>query len=116
MKDKDSRAFIMDELGEDGLKHGRKRSAKLSQAFTRYREALGIKEDRDGKRRSLVNFHSFRRTADTAMIEYHPPIAPQVIDAFFGWSDQGKMRNRYAVGAELMGQMRAALKALEWKL
>ncbi|MFN4143526.1 tyrosine-type recombinase/integrase [Aestuariivirga sp.] len=116
MEDKEPRVFIMHELGDEGLKHGRKRSAKLSQAFTRYRESLGITEEREGKRRSLVNFHSFRRTADTAMIEHHPPIAPHVIDAFFGWSDQGKMRNRYAVGAELMAQMRKALAALEWDL
>ena len=73
-------------------------------------------EVREGKRRSLVNFHSLRRTSDTAMIEHNPPIAPHVIDAYYGWSDQGKMRNRYAVGAELMGHMRDALKALEWKL
>ena len=64
--------------------------------------------ERQGKRRSRVDFHSLRRTADTAMMEYEPAIAHQVIDAFLGWSDQGKMRNRYAVGAELMGQMRKA--------
>ena len=116
MKDKDPRAFILHELGDGTLKHGRKRSAKLSQAFTLYREKLGIMEVREGKRRSLVNFHSLRRTSDTAMIEHNPPIAPHVIDAYYGWSDQGKMRNRYAVGAELMGHMRDALKALEWKL
>lgn len=116
MEDREPRDFIMHELGEDELKGGRKRSAKLSQAYTRYREKMGISEDREGKRRSLVDFHSLRNTADTAMMEYHPAIAPHVIDAFFGWSDQGKMRNRYAVGADLMAAMRKALKALEWDL
>lgn len=29
--------------------------------FSRYRELLGVDDKRDGKRRSLVNFHSFRR-------------------------------------------------------
>ncbi len=71
-------------------------------------------DEREGKRRSLVDFHSLRRTADTAMTEHEPAIAHRAIDAFFGWSDQGKTRNRYAVGAELMGQMRKALAAPEW--
>ena len=53
-----------------------------------------------------------RRTADTAMMEHEPAIAHHVFDAAFGWSDQGKIQNRYAVGAELMGQMRKALAAL----
>ncbi|PWU72054.1 hypothetical protein DK867_15930 [Ochrobactrum sp. POC9] len=34
----------------------------LSKAFGRRRKALGVTEVVDGKRRSLVNFHSFRRT------------------------------------------------------
>lgn len=108
--------FVLHELGDKSLKHGRKRSAALSQAFTRYRESVGVREDRDGKRRSLVNFHSLRRCGDKAMIEHHPPIAPHVIDAFFGWSDQGKMRARYAVGADLMAQMRTALNAFNWPI
>ena len=37
----------------------------LSKAFTRRRVALGVNEKREGKRRSLVNFHSFRRTFST---------------------------------------------------
>ncbi|MCS3739330.1 tyrosine-type recombinase/integrase [Rhizobium sp. BK661] len=37
----------------------------LSKAFTRRRVALGVNEKREGKRRSLVNFHSFRRTFAT---------------------------------------------------
>lgn len=65
-------------------------------------------DERQGKRRSRVDFHSLRRTADTAMMEHDPAIAHHVIDAFFGWRDQGKMPNRHAAGAELMGQMRKA--------
>ena len=73
-------------------------------------------DEREGKRRSLVDFHCLRRTADTAMMEHEPAIAHHVIDAFFGGSFQGKMRNRCAVGAEHMGQMRKALAALEWSM
>lgn len=38
-----------------------KRSDPASKAFTRYRRTLGVDERIPGKRRSLVNFHSFRR-------------------------------------------------------
>jgi integrase len=41
---------------EDG-----KRSDPASKAFTRYRRKVGVDERISGQRRSLVNFHSFRR-------------------------------------------------------
>lgn len=111
---KSPRDYILHELDGDGLKHGRKRSAKLSQAFTRYREGLGVTDERDNKRRSLVNFHSFRRTCTKAMMEHS--VSSDVINAFFGWSTQGSMRHRYAVNADLMRAMREALSALNWGL
>jgi integrase len=40
-------------------------SDTLSKAFTRRRKALAVNEKREGVRRSLVNFHSFRRTFAT---------------------------------------------------
>ncbi len=40
-------------------------SDTLSKAFTRRRVALGVHEKPEGKRRSLVNFHSIRRTFAT---------------------------------------------------
>lgn len=39
----------------------RERSFKASNAFTKYRRLVGVEEKVPGKRRSLVNFHSFRR-------------------------------------------------------
>ncbi|RWC40549.1 MAG: integrase [Mesorhizobium sp.] len=39
----------------------RERSFKASNHFTGYRRDVGVEDVRDGKRRSLVNFHSFRR-------------------------------------------------------
>ncbi|WP_246685085.1 integrase [Methylobacterium sp. WL69] len=39
----------------------RERSAYFSKRFTKYRRDLGVDEVVEGKRRSLVNFHSFRR-------------------------------------------------------
>ena len=39
----------------------RERSFKTSNHFTEYRRSVGVDEQIEGKRRSLVNFHSFRR-------------------------------------------------------
>ena len=39
----------------------RERSFKASNAFTQYRRACGVEERPEGRRRSRVNFHSFRR-------------------------------------------------------
>ena len=39
----------------------RERSFKASNHFTKYRREVGVEDLRVGKRRSLVNFHSFRR-------------------------------------------------------
>ncbi|GAB5505922.1 MAG: hypothetical protein Rhirs2KO_10850 [Rhizobiaceae bacterium] len=39
----------------------RERSFKASNQFTEYRRSVGVDHRIDGKRRSLVNFHSFRR-------------------------------------------------------
>ena len=46
-----------------GLKAGRDgdRSMAISKRFTRYRRRIGVDDTKAGQRRSLVNFHSFRR-------------------------------------------------------
>lgn len=54
-------AYLLDELGP-APKEGRQRSMAISKAFGRYRETVGVDDTRPGQRRSLVNFHSFRRT------------------------------------------------------
>ena len=51
--------YLFDELG-DPDKHG-DRSAAVSKRFGRFREDLGVHEREEGRRRSRVNFHSFRR-------------------------------------------------------
>jgi integrase len=43
------------------LESERERSFKTSNHFTEYRRSVGVDERVNGKRRSLVNFHSFRR-------------------------------------------------------
>jgi integrase len=54
-------AFLLHELGP-APNEGRQRSMAISKAFGRYRETVGVDDKREGQRRSLVNFHSFRRT------------------------------------------------------
>jgi integrase len=110
-KGKEAREYIIDELEDRERKYGRKRSGALTMEFMRYRQSVGVDDTREGKRRALVNFHSFRRTADRYMIE--AGVAPIVIDSFFGWKNQGAMRVRYAVNADLMRQMRDALAWLK---
>ena len=107
-KGKSSREYIIEELGDGAdLKYGRKRSGKITMEFMRYRNSVGVDDSREGKRRSLTNFHSLRRTADKFMIEAGVP--PHVIDQFFGWKDLSVMRSRYAINADLLEQMRKAV-------
>jgi integrase len=56
---KDPSAFLFPEPGV--VKEGRERSMAASKRFGHYRKRLGVAETAAGKRRSLVNFHSFRR-------------------------------------------------------
>lgn len=104
--------FIIHELGDGkDLKNGRKRSAALAQEFTRYRRSVGVDDRIEGKRRALVNFHSFRRTVATKLKE--AGVATEVRDALQGWAGDGAMRDRYAVSADMMGRMREALEYLK---
>ncbi len=80
----------------------------LSKAFTRRRKMLGVAEVVDGKRRSLVNFHSFRRTfitkarhagfaeADIADVVGHDTDAKKSM-TFGVYTDGAAMERRKAV-------------------
>jgi len=65
-------------------------SDTLSKAFTRRRVALGVDEKRDGKRRSLVNFHSFRRTFATKAL--HAGIPETIIEDVIGHEGEDKKK------------------------
>ncbi|WP_273689195.1 tyrosine-type recombinase/integrase [Ketogulonicigenium vulgare] len=58
---KDGKAWLFDELRKE-----RDAGDTFSKRFARYRKALGVDDVREGKRRSLVNFHSARRWFATA--------------------------------------------------
>ena len=112
VKAKNKGDWLIEDLPDpSSLKHGRGRGAALSQAFTNYRRKLGVEHVVEGKRRSLVNFHSFRRYVATKLKEAGVP--EDVRDALQGWARGGDMRDRYAVAADMMRLMREALVNLE---
>ena len=85
----------------------RERSSTFSKRFTAYRTELGVAEKLDGKRRSLVNFHSFRRwfvtKAERAAVD------GDLLAAIVGHKRSGLTLGRYSEGPE----MKAAKAAVE---
>ncbi len=97
VKGKNPSDFLIHELGPPRSdKSGQKRSMPLTKEFTRYRRKLGIDERPNGRRRSLVNFHSFRRWFITKaeQAEQHP----WIIEAVVGHQRQGMTLSVYAQG------------------
>ncbi len=87
----------------------------LSKAFTRRRKALGVHEGREGKRRSLVNFHSFRRTFSEKAL--HADIPEAFIEAVIGHIGDSKgkksvLRKSYAVRGESWEQRVRCVEAV----
>jgi integrase len=107
IKGKPSDAWLFHELPERKADSPLGRSTPISKAFTRFRKAAGVDVRVEGKRRSLTNFHSLRRWLAKRLKE--EGASADVRDAILGWSS-GDMRDRYAVGADLMRQMREALE------
>nr|WP_319515518.1 tyrosine-type recombinase/integrase [uncultured Cohaesibacter sp.] len=77
----------------------RERSFKASQQFTDYRRKLGVDEVIPGKRRSLVNFHSFRRWFITQAERADQP--EHIIAAVVGHKRPGMTLGRYSAGPKL---------------
>lgn len=76
----------------------RERSFKASNRFTAYRRACGVDETVVGKRRALVNFHSFRRWFITKAERAGNPEA--LIAAIVGHKRTGMTLGRYSEGPE----------------
>lgn len=74
----------------------RERSFKASNLFTEYRRAVGVEEMVPGKRRSLVNFHSFRRWFITKAERADQP--EHIIAAVVGHKREGITLGRYSSG------------------
>lgn len=87
----------------------RERSFKASNAFTAYRREVGVEVVVEGKRRSLVNFHSFRRWFITEAERAGQ--AEHIIAAVVGHKRQGMTLGRYSAGP-LLEQARQCVEAV----
>ena len=82
----------------------RERSFKASNAFTEYRRLCGVEEKLEGKRRSLVNFHSFRRWFITKAERAGKD--KDLIAAIVGHKRSGITLSRYSEGPEMRAARR----------
>lgn len=83
----------------------RERSFKASNQFTAYRRRCGVDEQIPGRRRSLVNFHSFRRWFITEA--ERAKVRPELISALVGHKRSGMTLGRYSEGPEMKSARRA---------
>lgn len=97
----------------DGREIGKGSAADaFGKAFRRYRLALNVDDKREGKRRSLVNFHSARRWFATKAAQAGVPL--DTIAAVIGHSDKSSkhsMTLRYIEGLS-DAQLRACVEAV----
>lgn len=83
----------------------RERSFKTSNHFTAYRRSVGVDEQVPGKRRSLVNFHSFRRWFISRMEQAEVPEA--MIAAIVGHKRGSITLDVYSEGPKMQAARRA---------
>ncbi|HEV7319340.1 MAG TPA: DUF6538 domain-containing protein [Ensifer sp.] len=88
----------------------RERSFKTSNQFTDYRRDVGVDDQREGKRRSLVNFHSFRRWFATKAEQAGQP--ESIIAAVIGHKRNGITLGVYSAGP-LLEQARQCVEAVK---
>ncbi|MBW0369545.1 DUF6538 domain-containing protein [Ensifer adhaerens] len=88
----------------------RERSFKTSNQFTDYRRDVGVDDQREGKRRSLVNFHSFRRWFITKAEQAGQP--ESIIAAVVGQKRSGITLGLYSAGP-LLEQARQCVEAVK---
>lgn len=88
----------------------RERSFKTSNEFTDYRRSVGVLEELEGRRRSLVNFHSFRRWFCTEAERAGQP--ESLIAMAVGHRRNGITFGVYSAGP-LIEQVRACVEAVK---
>lgn len=86
----------------------RERSFKASNHFTDYRKACGVSHDIPGRRRSLVNFHSFRRWFISRMEQADVP--ENMIAGIVGHRNGTITLNVYSEGPLMTSARRAVAK------
>jgi integrase len=87
----------------------KERSYKATMHFTAYRRSLGIGDEREGRRRALANFHSFRRWFITKAEQADQP--PHIISAVVGHKREGMTLGLYSSGPA-MEQARRCVEAV----
>lgn len=107
--DKPGKAWLFHELAQE-----RDPGDTFGKRFRRYRVALGVDERRDGKRRSLVNFHSARRWFATAADRAGQQEA--VIKDVIGHVPDKKNVTRRYIARSSGAQMRACVEAVKLPL
>jgi integrase len=88
----------------------RERSMPAVKAFTTYRRSVGVDERLPGRKRSLVNFHSFRRWFCTKAEQAGIP--ETTIAAVVGHKRQGETFGTYSAGPS-REQFRACVEAVK---
>lgn len=88
----------------------RERSFKTSNQFTDYRREVGVDDQKEGKRRSSINFHSFRRWFATKAEQADQP--ESIIAAVIGHKRNGITLGVYS-GGPLLEQARRCVEAVK---
>jgi integrase len=88
----------------------RERSFRASNEFTEYRRSVGVEEVVPGRRRSLVNFHSFRRYFITKAEQADQ--MEHIIAVVVGHKRTGMTLGRYS-GGPLLEQARRCVEAVK---
>lgn len=107
-KDKGPRGFLFHEAGD--IKEGRERSMAASKRFGHYRKRCKVDEMEAGRRRSLVNFHSFRRWFITAASRADQP--ERIVQQVVGHKAQGMTMGVY-FGGDLPERLTACVMAVQ---
>ena len=105
---KPSDAYLFEEFSNTGWDGNR--TMAVSKAFTYYRRRLGIDKRPNNRRRSLVNFHSFRRWFATKAED--ADIRENVVAKVMG-HEQGTMTFGTYSKADLMRQLRECVEAVQ---
>ena len=105
--------LLIDGLPAPDPKGLRKPSAAAGQEFTRYRRAIGVDEQVEGRRRARVNFHSWRRWFVTEALRAGHPL--HVVSALVGHEDgqKGVTVRAYFRDGPSAEQFRAVVKSVQ---
>ncbi|POR42368.1 tyrosine-type recombinase/integrase [Methylobacterium sp. V23] len=102
--------FFPEWPGPKNPKSLRERSSTYSKHFTRYRKTVGVSDEVLGKRRSLVNFHSFRRWFITKA--ERAGSSGDLIAAIVGHKRSGLTLGRYSEGPDMKAAEAAVAKVM----